>query len=253
MSGTWLARESLTFVYQHRLSGVLTPIGALCWRNRGTGARAWCQLPFPPLAKLPLISSIRHWSGPRAQIRGRNLSLYRRYIYFEALLFGFLWDCWHWHRTYAWKEFYLEETGESTTLRLFCEANKKSATIWCQCRLIKDALTRKKSVLLLKFEGEDTCYYYAVKQAEYLFNEAPLTPWKSPLVNWLKSAFRQKLKKGSAKMPVLLRWNGRIMNNSHRKKRHITGAASSKMCNEKTEELMDIIGYIWKQRLKKQH
>lgn len=30
----------LVFVYQHRLSGVLTSAGALRWRGRGTGASA---------------------------------------------------------------------------------------------------------------------------------------------------------------------------------------------------------------------
>lgn len=31
-------KGELAFVYQQRLSGVLTSIGALCWRGRGTGA-----------------------------------------------------------------------------------------------------------------------------------------------------------------------------------------------------------------------
>lgn len=31
-------KGELAFVYQQRLSGVLTCIGALCWRSRGTGA-----------------------------------------------------------------------------------------------------------------------------------------------------------------------------------------------------------------------
>lgn len=31
-------KGELAFVYQQRLSGVATSIGALCWRSRGTGA-----------------------------------------------------------------------------------------------------------------------------------------------------------------------------------------------------------------------
>lgn len=33
-------KAELGFVYQQRLSGVVTSIGALCWRSRGTGARS---------------------------------------------------------------------------------------------------------------------------------------------------------------------------------------------------------------------
>lgn len=74
---------------------------------------------FSPLPKTPLISPNRHWSSPRAQIRGRDPSLYHCYISFKASLFISLWDPWRWHAPHACKELYWEETGEGACRTTF--------------------------------------------------------------------------------------------------------------------------------------